>query len=102
MDVMQYTANSLEQHWMPFTANREFKKNPRLIVRSEGVHYWTHTGERILDASSGLFCCAAGHARPEIADAVARQLMEVDYCAAFQFGHPSSFELARRIAASPP
>ena len=99
---MQYTANSLEQHWMPFTANREFKKNPRLIVRSEGVHYWTHTGERILDASSGLFCCAAGHARPEIADAVARQLMEVDYCTHFQFGHPSSFELARRIAALTP
>jgi beta-alanine--pyruvate transaminase len=99
---MHYTANSLEQHWMPFTANREFKQNPRLIVRSEGVHYWTHTGERILDASSGLFCCAAGHARKEIADAVARQLMEVDYCTHFQFGHPSSFELASRIAALTP
>ena len=99
---MQYTANSLEHHWMPFTANREFKNDPRLIVRSEGVHYWNHKGERILDASSGLFCSAAGHARKEIADAVARQLMEVDYCAAFQFGHPSSFELARRIAALTP
>ncbi|MDP7651266.1 MAG: aspartate aminotransferase family protein [Rhodospirillales bacterium] len=99
---MQYPANSLEQHWMPFTANREFKNNPRLIVRSEGVHYWTHTGKQILDASSGLFCCAAGHARPEIADAVARQLMEVDYCTHFQFGHPSSFELARRVAALTP
>ncbi|MDP6884925.1 MAG: aminotransferase class III-fold pyridoxal phosphate-dependent enzyme, partial [Rhodospirillales bacterium] len=99
---MQYTANSLEQHWMPFTANREFKNNPRLIVRSEGVYYWTHTGNRVLDASSGLFCCAAGHARQEIADAVARQLMEVDYCTHFQFGHPSSFELARRVAALTP
>ena len=99
---MQYTANSLEQHWMPFTANREFKNNPRLILRSEGVHYWNHKGERILDASSGLFCCAAGHARPEIADAVGRQLMEVDYCTHFQFGHPSSFELARRVAALTP
>ena len=100
--MTQVTANSLEEHWMPFTANRDFKADPRLIVRSRGMHYWNHKGERVIDASSGLFCCAAGHARKEIADAVGRQLMEVDYCTHFQFGHPLSFELARRVAALTP
>ena len=100
--MMQISANSLEQHWMPFTANREFKEDPRLIVRSKGVHLWNHKDEQLIDASSGLFCCAAGHARKEIADAVANQLMEMDYCAPFQLGHPLSFELARRVASLTP
>jgi beta-alanine--pyruvate transaminase len=95
---MKYQANTLEHHWMPFTANRDFKSNPRLIVKGEGVHYVDHKGGRVLDGSSGLFCCAAGHGRPEIAEAVRRQLMEVEYVPHFQLGHPSSFELASRIA----
>ena len=99
---MQYQANTLEHHWMPFTSNRDFKDDPRLVVRGEGVYYWDHKGGKIIDGSSGLFCCAAGHARKEIADAVANQLMEVDYAPHFQLGHPSSFELARKIAALTP
>ena len=78
---MQYPANTLEHYWMPFTANRDFKADPRLVVRGEGVHYWNHRGERILDGSSGLFCSAAGHGRPEIAEAVAKQLLEMDFAA---------------------
>ena len=99
---MQLTANSLEHLWMPFTANREFKAAPRLCTHGDGVYYRTHRGERILDASSGLFCVAAGHGRPEIADAVHRQLLELDYCPPFQLGHPAQFELARRVAALTP
>lgn len=99
---MQLTANSLEHLWMPFTANREFKAAPRLCTHGDGVYYRTHQGERILDASSGLFCVAAGHGRPEIADAVHRQLLELDYCPPFQLGHPAQFELARRVAALTP
>lgn len=99
---MWNASNSLDYHWMPFTANREFKAAPRLMVRGEGAYYWNHHGERILDGSSGLFCCPAGHARPEIAEAVYRQLQEMDYCAPFQQGHPGSFELARRVAALTP
>ncbi|MCZ6608091.1 MAG: aminotransferase class III-fold pyridoxal phosphate-dependent enzyme [Alphaproteobacteria bacterium] len=87
---------------MPFTANRDFKADPRLIVRGEGVHYWNHRGERILDGSSGLFCSAAGHGRPEIAEAVAKQLLEMDFAAPFQMGHPAAFEVARRVAALTP
>ncbi len=99
---MQYTANTLEHQWMPFTANREFKAEPRLIVKSEGVYLWDHKGGKLLDSSSGRFCCAAGHGRQEIADAVHKQLQTLDYTAPFNMGQPASFELARRIAALTP
>ena len=99
---MQYTANTLEHHWMPFTANRDFKESPRLVLKSEGMHLWDHKGNQVLDGSSGLFCCAAGHGRTEIADAVHKQMLENDYMAPFSLGHPGSFELARRIAGLTP
>jgi len=95
---MQYTANSLENHWMPFTANRDFKADPRLMVKAEGMYYWDHKGGKILDGSSGLFCSAAGHCRPEIADAVSAQLRINDFTPPFQSNHPGSFELAAKIS----
>jgi beta-alanine--pyruvate transaminase len=99
---MPYEANTLENHWLPFTSNRDFKQEPRLLVKGEGVYYWNHKGEKLLDGSSGLFCVAAGHARKEIADAVHKQLLEMDYGPHFQVAHPSSFEFARKIAALTP
>jgi beta-alanine--pyruvate transaminase len=96
------STNNLEAYWMPFTANRAFKKKPRIIVRAEGMHYWSHDGRKVLDGTSGLWCVNAGHARPEIAKAVHDQLMELDYAAAFQMGHPKAFELAARLAAMAP
>jgi beta-alanine--pyruvate transaminase len=95
---MKYATNTLDHLWMPFTANRDFKAHPRLLVRGEGVFYWNHHGDEIIDGSSGLFCVAAGHGRKEIAEAVYNQLLELDYAPPFQGGHPSQFELARRIA----
>jgi beta-alanine--pyruvate transaminase len=95
---MPSSVNSLENHWLPFTANREFKADPRLMVRAEGMYYWNHKGEKLIDGSSGLFCCAAGHGRKEIADAVYKSMMEIDYTPHFQVAHPSSFELARKVA----
>ncbi|MDH3452941.1 MAG: aminotransferase class III-fold pyridoxal phosphate-dependent enzyme, partial [Gammaproteobacteria bacterium] len=83
---------------MPFTANRDFKNAPRLLVRGEGVYYWNHHDQKVLDGSAGLFCSAAGHGRHEIADAVAAQLKQLDFAPPFQAGQPSSFELARRVA----
>jgi len=100
--MAQALTNTLEHHWLPFTANRQFKEEPRLMSKAEGMYYWNHKGERIIDACSGLFCCAAGHGRKEIAEAVQKQLMEMDYATSFQLGHPSSFELAYRIAAMMP
>lgn len=95
---MSAASNALAHHWMPFTANRAFQDQPRLLVRAEGMHYWSHDGRRILDGASGLFCCAAGHGRPEITEAVTRQLSELEYVPHFQFGHPGSYELAARLA----
>ena len=99
---MQHTANTLENQWMPFTANRDFKADPRLVVKGKGINYTNHHGDNIIDGSSGLFCCAAGHGRQEIADAVAEQLMELDFCPHFQIGSPPSFELASRVSALTP
>ena len=95
---MELKANTLEPHWMPFTANRNFKTDPRLIVKGEGIYLWNHKGERLIDGSSGLFCCALGHGRQEIADAVHQQLLELDFSAPFQMSHPWVFELSQHIA----
>ena len=95
---MKYDPEFLENHWMPFTSNRDFKTDPRFIVRSEGVYMYNDADERILDSSSGLFCCAAGHSRPEIAQAVHDQLKTSAYVPPFQLAQPLSFELARRVA----
>jgi len=89
---------SLDEYWMPFTPNREFKADPQMVVRAEGMYLWNDRGDRIIDASSGLFCVSAGHGRTEIADAVGRQLRELDFCAPFLRAHPKQFELATRIA----
>ncbi len=94
----RFAANSLEQHWLPFTANRDFKQEPRLLAKAEGVYYWNHRGDKLIDASSGLFCCAAGHGRKEIAEAVYKQLLALDYSPHFQVANPLSFEFARRVA----
>jgi len=92
------TPISLDELWMPFTPNRDFKSDPRIVVRAEGMYYYNDRGEKIIDASSGLFCVAAGHCRKEISEAVHRQLGELDFVAPFLRGHPKSLELASRIA----
>jgi len=89
---------SLDEYWMPFTPNREFKADPQMVVRAEGVWLWDDHGNKIIDASSGLFCVSAGHGRKEIAEAVGKQLRELDFCAPFLRAHPKQFELATRVA----
>jgi beta-alanine--pyruvate transaminase len=96
--VSNPTLNSLEAHWMPFTGNRDFKADPRLVLKSEGVWLTDHKGGRVLDGSSGLFCVAAGHGRKEIAEAVHQALLANDYVAPFQLGQPTSFALAQKVA----
>jgi beta-alanine--pyruvate transaminase len=87
---------------MPFTGNREFKQNPRMVVAAEGNYYQSADGRKILDGLSGLWCCGAGHNRKEIAEAITKQLATLDYSPGFQFGHPLSFELANRLKAMTP
>jgi beta-alanine--pyruvate transaminase len=93
----QVPTNNLEAFWMPFTANRQFKKAPRMLVAAEGMYYRSADGRQILDGTSGLWCCNAGHARPRIVEAIAKQAKELDYAPAFQMGHPKVFELAARL-----
>jgi beta-alanine--pyruvate transaminase len=87
----------LSAYWMPFTANRQFKANPRILAGAKGMHYTAADGRQILDGTAGLWCVNAGHGRPEIAQAVERQLHTLDYAPAFQMGHPGAFELAARL-----
>ena len=82
---------------MAFSGNRDFKKDPRLIVSAEGKYFTSADGRKIFDSLSGLWTCGAGHARPEIVEAVSKQVKQLDYCPGFQFGQPKSFELAERI-----
>ncbi|MCU0902006.1 MAG: aminotransferase class III-fold pyridoxal phosphate-dependent enzyme, partial [Cypionkella sp.] len=89
--------NDLNAFWMPFTANRQFKKNPRMFVAAKDMHYTTSDGRQVLDGTAGLWCCNAGHCRPKITEAIQRQAAELDYAPAFQMGHPVAFELANRI-----
>ena len=92
----------LEAQWMPFTANRYFKENPRLITRAEGMYCWTHDGKQLLDAVAGLWCCNAGHCHPKIVEAIKQQAETLDYAMAFQLGHPMAFELANKLTAMAP
>jgi beta-alanine--pyruvate transaminase len=87
----------LESYWMPFTGNRYFKQNPRMISRAEGMHCYTHEGHKLLDAVAGLWCCNAGHCHPKIVEAIKAQAETLDYAMAFQLGHPTVFELANRL-----
>jgi beta-alanine--pyruvate transaminase len=94
--------NSLNEHWMPFTSNRDFKANPRLITEAKGVYLKTHHGKTQIDGSSGLFCNPLGHGRREITEAVTKQLETLDYAQPFQQGFGGSFELATRISKHTP
>ena len=91
------TQAQLDAHWMPYTGNRQFKRDPRLMVSAHGVHYKDAQGRQIFDGLSGLWTCGLGHARPELVEAVSRQVATLDYSPAFQFGHPASFQLAEKI-----
>ena len=88
--------------WMPFTANRAFRANPRMVTGASGVYLTTSDGRQVIDATAGLWCVNAGHGRGEIADAVGRQIRELDYSSIFNFGHPLGFEYAERLAGYAP
>ncbi|CAM5769912.1 aspartate aminotransferase family protein [Labrys miyagiensis] len=97
MNAPTRVTNNLEAFWMPFTANRQFKANPRMFVSAKDMHYTTTDGRSVLDGTAGLWCCNAGHGRPKIVEAIQQQAAELDYAPAFQMGHPKAFELASRL-----
>ena len=89
---------NLDAYWMPYTGNRQFKRDPRIIQSAQGVWFTDSDGRQVLDGHSGLWTTGLGHARSEITEAVSRQMAELDFCPPFQFGHPKAFELATKIA----
>jgi beta-alanine--pyruvate transaminase len=95
-------APDLSAFWMPFTANRQFKAEPRLLAEAKGMYYRSVDGTDVLDGTAGLWCVNLGHGRAEIAEAVRHQLLTLDYAPTFQMGHPGAFELAARLAAIAP
>jgi len=94
--------NDLSAYWMPFTANRQFKRAPRMITGADGMHYVTDDGRKVLDGIAGLWCVNAGHNRPKIVEAIQTQAATLDYAPAFQMAHPKAFELASRLTALSP
>lgn len=93
---------NLDAFWMPFTANRQYKSAPRVLVGAEGMHYTTDDGRKIIDGTAGLWCTNAGHARTEITEAVSKQIQQLDFAPTFQMGHPLPFELAQRLVKHTP
>ena len=93
---------AMDAFWMPFTANRQFRQSPRLLASAEGMYYRDVDGRPILDGTAGLWCCNAGHARPRIVEAVARQVATLDFAPNFQMGSPLPFVLAERLKAIAP
>ncbi len=98
MSVAKNLPNDFESLWMPFSANKHFKSNPRLLSRAKGMYYFTPSGEKILDGVAGLWCCNAGHNRNEIVKAIKDQAEEMDFAPAFNMGHPKSFQLSSKLS----
>ena len=95
-------ATDLDAYWMPFTANRQFKKSPRLFTQAKGMYFTTDDGRQVLDGIAGLWCVNAGHGRTKITEAIQRQAAEMDFCPPFQMAHPKAFALAEKVAAIAP
>ncbi len=100
--AMTHLANDLDAFWMPFTANRQFKQAPRLMVSADGMYYQSHDGRKILDGVAGLWCCNAGHNRRKIVEAVQKSVASLDFAPTFQMAHPQAFTLAHRLTALAP
>jgi beta-alanine--pyruvate transaminase len=102
MDREPPKPNDMDAYWMPFTGNRQFKANPRLMASADGMYFKTTDGRDVLDGVSAMWCCNAGHNRPRIVEAIRQQVGEMDYSPAFQIGHHKAFELANRLVALMP
>ncbi|MBB25338.1 MAG: aspartate aminotransferase family protein [Geminicoccus sp.] len=99
---MNQMPNNLDAYWMPFTASRWFKENPRIIASADGVHYTTMEGHRLIDGTGGLWCCNAGHNRKPIVEAIQKQAATLDFAHSFNQGHAIAFEAANRLTEMAP
>ncbi|AQS87107.1 beta alanine--pyruvate transaminase [Neoasaia chiangmaiensis NBRC 101099] len=97
MDIPSNHSNH-DALWLPFTANRQFRSTPRMLVSAHGMYYKDDRGHDVLDGCAGLWCVNAGHTRPRIVEAVQKTVATLDFAPAFQMGHPLAFEAADRVA----
>jgi len=88
---------TLGAFWMPFTANKAFKRSPRILAKAKGMHYWTEDGHKVLDGTAGLWCVNAGHCNERIVSAIQKQAAALDFAPTFNMGHPLAFEYAHRL-----
>src|SRR6188768_4581738 len=93
-----HAPEAMDAFWMPFSANRQFKREPRMLVSAKDMHYRSSDGREVLDGTSGLWCCNAGHSRPRIVEAVQRQIETLDFAPNFSMSSPLPFVLAERLA----
>lgn len=96
------TTLNTDHLWMPFTANRQYKSKPRMMVSANGMYYQTDDGRQVLDGTAGLWCVNAGHCHPKITEAIIEQTRTLDYAPMFQMGHPKAFEAATALAKMAP
>lgn len=101
-DKSKRVNDDMAAYWMPFTPNKDFKANPRILESADGLYYRTSDGRDVIDGSSGLWCCALGHNHPKVVEAIREQAGILDYSTAFQFGHKGAFELANMLADTMP
>ncbi len=94
---MTSSSANIDAYWMPFTANRDFKTNPRVISGASGHYYTTENGTKLYDTFSGLWTSGVGHCHPKIVEAVQKQVAELDYCMTFQVTNNKAIELAARV-----
>ena len=95
---MTQTTLPMDNHWLPFTPNRQFRHDPRIFVGADGMHFTTQDGRQVIDGISSLWCVGAGHNRKPINEAIKRQLDTLDYATAFQAGNDKAFLAAQKIA----
>ena len=96
--MKQENTLNLDNFWIPFTGNKAFKAEPRLLVEADGMYYTSDDDKKILDGIAGMWCCNAGHCHPHIVKAVQDQIATMDYATAFNMSHPKAFELAEKIS----
>jgi len=96
--MKQENTLNLDNFWIPFTGNKAFKAEPRLLVEADGMYYTSEDDKKILDGIAGMWCCNAGHCHPHIVKAVQDQIATMDYATAFNMSHPKAFELAEKIS----
>ena len=95
--IMTAANRSMDSFWMPFTGNRAFKQNPRLVERAQGMFYYTPDGCQILDMVAGLWCCNVGHGHPKVVKAIQQQAAKMDYAPHVNFAHSAAFEVAEQL-----